>query len=49
MYWRMTEGRITKRVYETKVRGKNKRRRPIRAWEQGTEEEAGRVVLSGMM
>lgn len=37
---RMPRDRITKRVYETRVPGKNKRGRPRKTWEEGIREEA---------
>lgn len=37
---RMPEERLTKRVYETKVQGKNKKGRPRRTWNDGIKEEA---------
>lgn len=37
---RMPRDRITKRVYETRVPGKNKRGRPRKTWEEGIREGA---------
>lgn len=43
----MMEGRITKRVYDTKLLGRNKRGRPRKIWLEGIKEEAEKGGING--